>query len=53
METFNFFSKYDNIDIPIQIIKLKDSLFVYIGTPSLLFKNLNVAHPDNIEVKDF
>jgi hypothetical protein len=50
MEICNFFSKFDTIDIPIQIIKLKDSFFIYIGTQNLNFENLNVSIPDEVRL---
>ena len=43
METYNFISKYESYQIPIQIIKLKDSFFIYIGSPSMSFQNLSVS----------
>ncbi len=46
MESYNYISKFDAIDVPIQIIKLDGSFFVYIGSPELFFDNLNVSMPD-------
>jgi hypothetical protein len=47
MESHNFFSQFDTVDIPIQIIKLKNSFFIYVGTPQLQFENLNVSIPSD------
>jgi len=43
METFNFVSKFEDYQIPIQIIKLKDSFFVYVGNSQFNFNNLIIS----------
>lgn len=50
MESFNFYSKFESISIPIQIIKLYKSFFVYVGSPQLSFDNLTVSHVISDEV---
>lgn len=50
MQSINFTSKYENSTIPIQIIKLQDSYFIYVGNTGMTFDNINVSFY-NKEVK--
>jgi hypothetical protein len=43
MKSHSITSKFENYQIPIQIIAMKDSFFVYIGTAELNFENLIVS----------
>jgi hypothetical protein len=43
MKSHTIISQYENFKIPIQVITLKDSFFVYIGTSELNFENLIVS----------
>lgn len=43
MNSINFYSNFENITIPIQIITLNESYFIYIGTSEFLFDNLTVG----------
>lgn len=40
MQIKSFKLTYEEIDLPIQIIKLEASIFLYIGTGALNFENL-------------
>lgn len=40
MESFNFYSSSEKFSIPIQIIKLNKSYFIYVGTDSFILENL-------------
>jgi hypothetical protein len=43
MKNYAFVSIFETFQIPIQIIKLKDSFFVYVGTPDMKFENLIIT----------
>jgi hypothetical protein len=43
MENYAFVSRFETYQIPIQILKLKDSFFVYVGTPDMNFENLIIS----------
>lgn len=43
MNSINFYSNIENINIPIQIITLNESFFIYIGSSEFLFDNLTVG----------
>ena len=47
MESYSFVSIYENYEIPVQLLKLKDSLFIYVGTKSMNFDNLSVSTYNN------
>lgn len=46
MESYSFVSIYENYEILIQLLKLKDSLFIYVGQKSMSFENLSVSYSD-------
>jgi hypothetical protein len=47
MENYAFVCKFETYQIPVQILKLKDSFFVYVGTPNMKFENLIISTFNN------
>jgi hypothetical protein len=43
MNSINLVSKFGESSIPIQVITLRDSFFVYVGTAEMNFENLIVS----------
>jgi hypothetical protein len=50
MESYSIISKYESYSIPIQIIKLKDSFFIYVGTSGFNFDNLIISSFSSNEI---
>ena len=43
MKFYTYLSKYESLEISIQIIKLTNSFFIYVATPELYFDNLSLS----------
>lgn len=45
MEAYNFYTNFESSNFLIQILQLKESYFIYVGTSQMNFDNLSISMP--------